>query len=207
MIDKSDYHLFMKVMIEMAAKAEEGEDFDSHIERMIRASYEINCPLHGRVEVIDVTVEVSQSMGDKWHHFHDAGIREIHFVQYYLCDELVLETGRMQGHGDKEVVNSTITDFPIPVLRTFAKAMFLSMRTHNVRMLQDIMEGNFDLAKDAGDDMGLAEFIRQFLDEEVDDAVKQFSRQLDSIFSVADIHLPPPSMGEVRNDDIPSPPV
>lgn len=205
MIDKKDYHLFMSVMIEMISQAEEGEEFAAQIERMIRASYEINCPLHGRVESIDVTVEVSQAMGDKWQKFHDTGIREIHFVSFYLCDELVLETGRMLGLGDEGVAVGTITSFPVPVLQAFAKAMLMSMRKHDVRMLKDIMEGNFDPENsEAGDDLGLAQFIRQFLEEEVDEAVARFSRQLDSVFSVADIPLPPPKGGDDAHD-LPAP--
>jgi hypothetical protein len=208
-INRQDYHLFMSILIDRIANASE-ENFSERIEMMIKSSYEINCPEHGRVEVIDVTEEVIESMGGKWRVFSDAGVKQVCFLRFFLLDHLVLETGRLSGKvADAVVANETLMTLDAPVLRAFAKAMLSSMRRHGIEMLKEMLDGTFDPDNpdsSAGDDMGLATLIRQFMDEEVDEVVAKFSHQLDSVFTVRDIILPPPQEGGERHD-LPAPPL
>jgi hypothetical protein len=206
-IDKKDYHLLMHAMIDMMAQSEEGEEFADRVNNMIMASYEINCPEHGAVEVIDITEELVLFMGHHWHPFQDVGIESVQFVRYLIMDKCVLETGRMYGKGKGAVAISIIQSLPKRTLKAFAHGMHESMRTHGLKML-DSMDGDDDDDGTFADNMGLAQLIRKYTEDEVDEAVAEFSKQLDSVFAPVDLVGPPdwsPPGGDAY--DQPAPPV
>ncbi len=192
MIERVNYSLFMKTLIELVGQAEEGPDFEMAIKSLIISSYEINNPEHGKCEVVDVTADLIESMGRHWAALAKVGVQEVAFVRFYLEDDLVCEAGRILGtHSDHTVAIQELTSMPEPVLRAFAKAMTLAMRKYDIQILKEMMEGTFD--KDdpnVGDNLGLNRLIHQFLDEEVDETVAKFSSQLDAVFGVADIPRP-----------------
>ena len=206
MIERNDYRLLMQVMLETATEAKSPDEFAHFMDRLIITSYEINNPEHGECIITDVTGDLIESMGRHWAAFTKLGIQKVEFVQYKLDGLVILETGRMEGHGQKDVALDTIRSLPNEVLRSFAKGLVLSMRECGSMILQEMIEEGGDTKHHlGGDSLDLSALIREFLDEEVDETVAKFSRQLDSVFGVADSITQPWSAPKgVRHDD-PSP--
>jgi len=208
MIDRNDYKMLMQVMFQTLShpdKDDECQDFGDRIERLIITSYEINNPEHGAVNVIDVTGDIIEVMGRHWAAIQGIGIQKVEFVQYKLDDLVILETGRMEGHGSKEFALDAIRSQPDTVLRLFTKGLVLAMRKYDSMILKEMTEeGDTDHRLGGDDVLDLATLVQQFLEEEIDETVAQFSSQLDAVFGVADV---PPRWSEpkgVRHDD-PSP--
>jgi hypothetical protein len=207
MIDRKDYHMMMTVLAESCTIAEGPVEFMVQLQQLIMASYEINVPEHGRVNVINFTPYVMEAMGARyWTHFDDLGVARIEMVQFYLHEELILEAGRMLGSMGEDTSISAVADMPEAALKRFAKGMTIGMREHDMHLLKRITgEEGEDMSR-LGDDLDLASLIRRYLEEEVDEAVSKFSSQLDAVFGVSSITEPwSAPRGEVKNDDLPPP--
>jgi hypothetical protein len=203
MISRQDYSTLMRVLLDVAGGAQCEHEFAERVAQITMYSYEINTD-QGRAEHIDITDELRESMGQYWQAFNNLGIDSVGFVRYYIGDEMFLETGRFND-ADNPVPISGIKALPTATLKAWAKGMTLAMRKYEVRILKDIEDGSLETNLHA-DNLGLSALVRQYMEEEVDETVQEFSRQLDSIFSVADIVLPPPKGGDDAHD-LPAPPL
>jgi len=207
MINRNEYKLLMQVMFETAADAADEHQFAEFVEKLIITSYEINNPEHGAVVVNDVTADLIESMGRQWAPLAAIGIEKVEFVQFKLDDLVILEMGRMQGHGEKEVAFNIIRSLPDDVLRALAKALTLAMRKHNSMILKEMTDEGDATRRVGPDVLDLGALIREFLEEEVNETVAKFSSQLDAVFGVAAAVSPDWSAprGEVKHDDLPPP--
>jgi hypothetical protein len=209
MIDREDYALLMQTLLESATESKCQHEFHDHMTRLIMTSYEINNPEKGRVVSHDVTDEIRESMGQHWQGFADLGVCVLQFLQYYIGDELILETGKITvDNGSPPITVGVMKEMPSKTLRAFAKAVALAMRKRDMKILEQMASGEFDPDRaGSSDDIGMAALIREFLAEEVDEAVAKFSNQLDAVFSVGDIPMPPPRWSPPGGEphDLPSP--
>jgi len=207
MINRTDYHLLMQVLFDSAAAAKGLDEFGEILERLIITSYEINNPEHGSVVAIDVTADLIEVMGRHWAAIQAIGIQKVELVQYKLDDVVILETGRMEGYGAKELALDTIRTQPDEVLKAFTKALVLAMRKHDSMILKEMTEEGDTKHHMRGDVLDLAQLVQEFLEEEVDETVAKFSSQLDAVFGVAAAVSPDWSAprGEVKHDDLPPP--